>query len=65
MGARLLVYNLAKDVVTNGVFCVQRNKGVYKMYMRGECDRVSLLIYGVHYNGNMVCIIMWEQNKEN
>ena len=47
----LLIYNLTKYVISNGVLCVQRYRGVYKIYVTDDQDRASLLIYGVQYNG--------------
>ena len=50
----LLIFNLSKEIASNGVLCVQRFKGVFKIYLRDERDKTGLLIYGLQYNGNNI-----------
>lgn len=56
----LLIFNIVKEVAKSGVLCVQRCKGVYKIYIKDPQDKASLLICGIKYND---CVIdMYECN---
>lgn len=47
----LLIYNLVKANINKSVFCVKKFRGVYKIYLEDDVDRISLLICGLPYNG--------------
>ena len=52
----LLVYNLVKEISTGGVLCIQKYRGVYKIYVKDDRDKTSLLIYGVKYDDRVIDI---------
>ena len=42
---------LVKANINKAVFCVKKFRGVHKIYLEDDVDRLSLLICGLLYNG--------------